>query len=282
MSCRIINNTRLNASICKIKISAPAIAAKALPGQFVILRIDEKGERIPITIYQSHAGTGEIELIVQEAGWSTLKLCSLKAQNDIADILGPLGNPSQIKKYGKVLCVAGGVGVAEIYPVAEALNKAGNQVYSIIGARSKDLLILEKEMEKISRELYVTTDDGSHGHKGYVTDILKGLILQENFDIVFVVGPVVMMKNVSEVTRKTALKTIVSLNSIMVDGTGMCGSCRVTVGAKVRFTCVHGPEFDGHLVDFDEMLKRQDRFLTKEKYVFEKANKKHKPCHKTE
>ena len=282
MSCRIINNTRLNSAVCKIRIKAPSIAKKALPGQFIILRIDEKGERIPLTIYRSFADSGEIELIVQEVGVSTLKLCSLKEESWISDVIGPLGNPAEIKKYGKVICVAGGVGIAEIYPVAATLKKAGNEVYSIIGARAKEFLILEEEMKDVSAKLYISTDDGSYGHKGYVTDLLNDLIVNENFDIVFAVGPVLMMKRVAEATRKSALKTVVSLNSIMVDGTGMCGSCRVTVGGEVKFTCVDGPDFDAHLVDFDELLKRQERFSAKEKEVFEKAQREHKPCHKIE
>ncbi len=282
MSCRIINNTRLNPTVCKIRINAPSIAQKALPGQFIILRIDEKGERIPLTIYRSFTDNGEIELIVQEAGLSTLKLCSLKEESRISDIIGPLGNPVEIKKYGRVICVAGGVGIAENYPVAAALKEAGNEVHSIIGARTKDLLILEEEIKDVSTKVYASTDDGSYGHKGFVTDILKDLIANEKFDIVFAVGPVPMMKRIAEVTRKPALKTIVSLNAIMVDGTGMCGSCRVTVGGEVKFTCVDGPDFDAHLVDFDELLKRQGRFSAKENDVFKKAQRKYKPCHKIE
>ncbi len=280
MSCLIVSKTRLNPTVCKIRINAPSIAQKALPGQFIILRIDEKGERIPLTIYRSFADMGDLELIVQEAGSTTLKLCSLKEKSRISDVIGPLGNPAEIKKYGKVICVAGGVGIAEIYPVAAALKKAGNDVFSIIGVRTKDLLILEEEIKGVSTKVYVSTDDGSYGHKGNVAEILKGIIVNEKFDIVFAVGPVLMMKSIAEVTRKPALKTIVSLNSIMVDGTGMCGSCRVTVGGKVKFTCVDGPDFDAHLVDFDELLNRQGRFSAKENDAFKKAQGRYKPCHK--
>lgn len=276
---KILRKKRLNSAICLIEIEAPQIAKKVLPGQFIILRIDERGERIPLTVYDFHKVKGSISIIFQEVGKTTLKLRTLKEGDGVIDLVGPLGNPTEIDNFGRVLCIGGGVGAAEIYPVARSLKAAGNEVVSIIGSKTKDLLILEGEMKKLSTHLYVTTDDGSYGFRGLVTDLLVELLKKERFDIVFAVGPVPMMKAVSDLTRQYNTKTIVSLNSIMVDGTGMCGSCRVTVGKAVKFTCVDGPDFDGHLVDFDELMARQARFLQLEekslkifKYQFEETH----------
>lgn len=279
MSHLILKNTRLNPLVCHLEIMARDIAVKAQPGQFIILRVDEKGERIPLTIYQAHPEKGTIELIVQEAGATTLKLCRCKVKEEIVDIIGPLGKATHIQKYGKVVCIGGGVGIAEVYPLAKALKEAGNEVVSIIGSRNKELLILENEMRNMSDVLYITTDDGSYKRKGFVSDVLKGLLEKEKFDMAFAVGPVPMMNIVAGVTRPFNLKTLVSLNSIMVDGTGMCGSCRVTIGREVKFVCVDGPDFDAHQVDFRELSSRQGRFLNQEKISAEKIKEVHKRCH---
>jgi ferredoxin--NADP+ reductase len=279
MAYRILHNTRLNPSVCRLEIEARDIAEKALPGQFVMVRVDEPGERIPLTVFDCHAQRGTIELIVQEAGTSTGKLCALKPPEAVLDMLGPLGIPTEIKRYGTVLCVGGGVGIAEIYPVAAALQKAGNRVLSIIGARNKELLILEAEMRRLSSELLVTTDDGSSGRKGLVTDAIQTILAKETVAAVFAVGPVPMMKNVADFTRPLHLKTIISLNSIMVDGTGMCGSCRITVGGKVKFVCVDGPDFDAHEVDFKELTLRQGRFFAQENQSREQYKGNHTRCH---
>jgi len=275
---KITKNKRLHSNVCQLEIEAPQIAKRARPGQFIILRVDEKGERIPLTVYSTNPATQTIEIIVQEAGTSTLKLCNLKVNDQVLDIIGPLGEATEIEKFGRVICVGGGVGIAEIYPAARAVKDAGNEVISIIGARNKDFLILEQQMQRVSDKLYITTDDGSYKRKGFVSDVLKELLDKEKFDILFCVGPVPMMKVVSDITKSFNLKTIVSLNSIMVDGTGMCGSCRVTVGGKVKFVCVDGPDFDAHQVDFDELSKRQTRFKDNEKVSLDKYKGEHTPC----
>ena len=256
---------RLAPSINRIEILAPEIASKWLPGQFIILRVDEKGERIPLTVNQVDKERGLLSIIFQEVGKTTKKLAKLKEGDCLTDLIGPLGRPLEVKDYGKVVCVGGGVGTAEIYPEAKALKEAGCYLTSILGARNKDLLILKDEMGKISDKVIVTTDDGSQGRRGLVTDALKEVLDKEKIDMVIAIGPVIMMREVSKLTLSYKVKTTVSLNSIMVDGTGMCGSCRVTVGGKTKFACVHGPEFDGHLVDFDELLIRNSRFLKEEK-----------------
>ncbi|MDD2778297.1 MAG: sulfide/dihydroorotate dehydrogenase-like FAD/NAD-binding protein [Methanocellales archaeon] len=254
------------------EVFAPLVAKKAKPGQFIILRIDEKGERIPLTIADFDAQKGTITIIFQEVGKTTKLLGLLNEGDCISDFMGPLGNPTKIEKYGRVVCVGGGVGVASIPLKAKALGEAGNEIISIIGARTKELLILEEELQKISDELYITTDDGSKGHHGFVTDILKKLIDErKNIDLVVTVGPVIMMKAVANVTRPHNIRTIASLNPIMVDGTGMCGSCRVRVDGRTQFTCVDGPEFDAHRVDFDHLMTRLQRYLTEEKLSLDGA-----------
>lgn len=262
---RVIFNQAIAKGINRIEVFAPQIAKKALAGQFVMLRVDEKGERIPLTVADKSQEEGSITIIFQQVGLTTKKLSRLKEGDSISDLAGPLGRPTEIKKYGPIVLVGGGVGIAEMYPVAKAFKGAGNRIISILGARSKELLILEEELKAISDEIYITTDDGSYGRKGLVTDILKEIIEKEKIDLVYAIGPVVMMKAVSELTRPYKIHTIVSLNSIMVDGTGMCGSCRVNVNEKSRFACVDGPEFDGHLVDFDELSKRLKLFVDLEK-----------------
>jgi len=262
---RIVTKRTLTPDVKLFEVEAPAVARKAKPGQFIVLRIDEKGERIPITIVDPNAKDGTITLIVQEVGKTTKKLGTMKEGDKIANIVGPLGIPSEIKKYGQVVVIGGGVGIAEAYPEAKALKEAGNRVICIIGARNKDLLILEKEMREVSDEFYITTDDGTKGRKGFVTDVLKDLISQKKIDHVSAIGPTIMMKVVSEVTRPHGIKTVVNLNPIMLDGTGMCGVCRVTIGGETKFACVDGPSFDGHLVDFDELMARQKIYLKDEK-----------------
>ncbi len=267
---KIISTQTIAKDIKRIEVFAPYIARKALAGQFVMLRVDEKGERIPLTIADKSKDDGKITIIFQQVGLTTKKLARLKEGDSISDLAGPLGRPTEIKKYGTVVLVGGGVGIAEMYPVAKAFKGADNRIISILGARSKELLILEEELKTVSDEIYITTDDGSYGRKGLVTDILKEMIEKEKIDLVYAIGPVIMMKAVSELTRPYKIHTIVSLNSIMVDGTGMCGSCRVNVNEKSRFACVDGPEFNGHLVDFDELSKRLKLFVDLEKAAYNK------------
>lgn len=252
------------------RVKAPEIAQKRRAGQFVILRTDEHGERIPLTIVDSDTEEGTITVIVQEVGKSTAMLCALGKGDNILDVVGPLGMPTHIENFGTAVCVGGGIGTAPVLPIAKAMKGAGNNVISIIGSRSKNLLILEEEMKEASDRLFVATDDGSHGHHGFVTDILKELI-DEGMDIGCVVGigPVPMMKAVANTTRASGIHTLVSLNPIMVDGTGMCGACRVTVDGEIRFVCVDGPEFDGHKVDFDELILRNRSYLKEERIAME-------------
>jgi len=251
--------------IKKIDIQAKVIAKKASAGQFVIVIPDEKGERIPLTLADWDTKKGTISLIFQEVGLSTMKLGKLTAGDCIYSILGPLGKATEVKNFGTVLCIGGGVGIAEIYPVSCALKEAGNEVIGIIGARDKGLIILEEEMKEICNQLYVTTDDGSYATKGFVTDVLKKIIdSKKHIDLVYAIGPLVMMQAVSEITRPVKIKTTVSLNPVMVDGTGMCGSCRVSVAGESYFACVDGPDFDGHQVDFKELQSRLSLFKEQE------------------
>ncbi|UCE96013.1 MAG: sulfide/dihydroorotate dehydrogenase-like FAD/NAD-binding protein [Candidatus Bathyarchaeota archaeon] len=257
-----------------IIVHAPEVAEKAQAGQFVILRVDERGERIPLTLVDWKPKNGTIVLIFQEVGVSTKKLGSLNVNEELFDVVGPLGNPSDIKYYGTAVVIGGGVGIAPCLPIATALQKVGNEVISILGARNEKLLILEEEMKRVSTKVHISTDDGSKGHKGFVSDILKSLIEKGNsIDVVYAIGPSVMMRAVAEVTRSHKIKTIVSLNPIMVDGMGMCGACRVSVGGKVKFACVDGPEFDAHQVDFDQLIKRQQAFIAEENLALEHIEK---------
>jgi len=262
---KVLRKLQLAPNIKLVEINAPEVAMKAKAGQFVILRIDEKGERIPLTLAEWELKKGTITLIFLEVGVTTRKLGALGVGDEIFDVVGPLGNPSDIKNYGSVAVVCGGVGTAAAYPIAKALKEAGNQVVSIIGARTEELLILEDEMKSFSDELFISTDDGSKGQKGFVSDILRMLIEKGyRFDIVYAIGPPLMMRATANVTRSHSIKTIVSLNPIMVDGMGMCGACRVTVGGETKFGCLDGPEFDGHLVNFDELIKRLRVYLPEE------------------
>ncbi len=269
----IVERRDLAPSLILFKLYTPEIAQRVKAGQFVVLRGDERAERIPLTVADYDRENELITVIFQEVGASTRKLGVFKEGDVILDVVGPLGQTSEIEKFGTVVCVGGGVGVAPVYPIAKALHEAGNKVISIIGARTKDLLILEQEMNEISHQLFVTTDDGSYGHHGFVTDVLKQLMEDSTIKIdrVVAVGPVVMMKAVSDLTESQKLKTIVSLNSIMVDGTGMCGGCRATIGSETMFVCVDGPEFDGHQVDFVELMKRQSIYIDEE----QQANEHH-------
>jgi len=270
---KIIKKESLVKNIDRFYIKAPLIAGKAKAGQFVVIRINEKGERIPLTIADYDRHKGIICLVSMRVGKTTALLSNLKQGDSIRDIVGPLGNASEIENFGRVICVGGGVGIAPVFPIARELKKAGNYIISIIGARSKDLLILKKDMEQISDELYICSDDGSIGYHGFVSGFLKQY-LEENTGVkegkkikiarVVAIGPALMMASVAEVTRPFKIKTIVSLNSIMVDGTGMCGSCRVEVGGKTKFVCVDGPEFDAHSVNFDLLLSRQKIYCNHE------------------
>lgn len=261
----ILNKQGVAPDTFLMQLYCPGIASTARPGQFVVFKKDEFAERIPLTIADYDAHHGIVTVILQAVGVSTRKLAAMEVGERVEDVIGPLGVPSEIERFGTVVCVGGGVGIAPVYPIARALREAGNRVISIIGARLKDLLILESAMREVSDELIVTTDDGSYGRKGFVTDVLKEVMARgEPLARVVAIGPVVMMKAVSEVTRGAGVKTIVSLNSIMIDGTGMCGGCRVRVGDKTQFTCVDGPEFDGHQVDFATLMRRLAMYRDKE------------------
>ncbi|MDD5473064.1 MAG: sulfide/dihydroorotate dehydrogenase-like FAD/NAD-binding protein [Candidatus Methanoperedens sp.] len=279
MPFKILKKQELVPTIHLMDISAPRIAKKAQPGQFVILRTDEKGERIPLTIADFDRDTGTITMIFQAVGKTTTALANLKAGDELLDFIGPLGNPAHIENFGTVILVGGGVGVAPIFPQVRAFKDAGNKVISIIGARSANLLLWEDRMREVSDELYITTDDGTKGHHGFVTDIVKKLLEgSKKADRVVAIGPPVMMRAVAGVTRPFNVKTIVSLNSIMVDGTGMCGACRVLVGNETKFACVDGPEFDAHLVDFTLLMNRLSIYQPEEKLALEKYKCEREGC----
>lgn len=267
---RILEKEHIAENLTKFIIDSPLIAQKALPGQFIVLMVRENGERIPLTIVEADKKKKTITLIFQEVGYTTKLLGKLEAGESLYSLTGPLGKPTPIKNYGKVIVLGGGVGIAELLPIAKALKQKGNHISTILGVKTKGLLILEQGLRAVSDEFYITTDDGSYGKKGFTVDILKDLltkyeILNTKYELVYCVGPIPMMRAVSELTRPFKIKTIVCLNSIMIDGTGMCGCCRVTVAGAVKFTCVDGPDFDGHLVDFNELTIRQKRFLEHEK-----------------
>jgi ferredoxin/flavodoxin---NADP+ reductase len=267
---QIISAKFLAPNIKRFEILSPKISCKRKPGQFVIIRIDESGERIPLTIADSNDKNGTITIIVQGVGRTTMELNKLEAGDNILDVVGPLGKPSEIEHFGTAVSIGGGVGTAIAYPTAVALKQAGNHTISIIGGRTKEFVILEDEMKKVCDEVYITTDDGSYGKKGFVTDQLKELIHNQKIDFVLAIGPIPMMKAVAEVTRVKNIKTVVSLNPIMVDGTGMCGGCRATVDNKTVFVCVDGPEFDAHKVDFLTLDRRNRTYFMDEKISREK------------
>lgn len=253
------------------EVHAPLIAAKAKPGQFIILRVNETGERIPLTMADTDPKRGTITLIYQVVGKTTALLASLNVMDYIADVVGPLGKPTPIEKKGTIICVGGGTGVAVLHPITRGFKQAGNKVIAIIGARTKDLLIMEDKMKAASDELYVCTDDGSYGHHGFVTDVLRDQLSKLGASVkeAVCIGPVPMMKFCAKVTKEFGVPTMVSLNAIMVDGTGMCGCCRVNVGDELKFACVDGPEFDGHKVDFDGLTRRLTAYHTHEKQSME-------------
>jgi NAD(P)H-flavin reductase len=267
---KILFREDLVPSIHLFRVAAPAVAKKAQPGQFVVVRIDEKGERIPLTIADWDREEGSLTLVFMEVGTTTARLAQLQAGDAIADLVGPLGLPTHIEKFGTVVCVAGGVGAAPISPIGRELKKAGNKIISILGARSKELLFWEDRLRSFSDQLTVTTDDGTYGRKGVVTEPLKELLESgEKIDLVVAIGPAVMMKFCSKTTQPFGVKTIVSLNPIMMDGTGMCGVCRVAVGGVTKFACVDGPDFDGHQVDWDLLFARQRIYLDEERRSLE-------------
>jgi len=263
---KIIRKKELNSSVTLLEVEAPRVAKKALPGQFIILRLDEEGERVPLTIADYDREKGTITIIFQKVGLTTNLLAELDAGDNIQDFVGPLGLPTHVDENVKKVCVVGGgVGCAIAYPQAKFLHSKGIEVDVIAGFRSKDIVILEDEFRAASSHLYVTTDDGTYGEKGFVTDKLKSLIdAGNNYDLVIAIGPVPMMKFLAKTTEPYGIKTLVSLNPIMVDGTGMCGGCRVTVGGQVKFACVDGPDFDGHQVDFDELMNRNSVYRDRE------------------
>lgn len=271
----IMAKNGLAQKIKSIEIHAPAIAEKARAGQFVILRVDDKGERIPLTLVDWNKQKGTITLIFLEVGASTEKLGMLRVGDMVSNVCGPLGKPSEVKRYGLVCVIGGGVGTASALPIIRAMKQAGNKVVAIVGAKTAGLLILEDEIRKIADELYVSTDDGTKGQKGFVSDVLKMLITKGcKFDVVYAIGPTVMMRAVANTTKPYNVHTIVSLNPIMVDGMGMCGACRVSVGGKTWFACVDGPEFDAHQVDFGELMKRQMAFVSEEQLASQQLQKR--------
>ncbi|MFA6581446.1 MAG: sulfide/dihydroorotate dehydrogenase-like FAD/NAD-binding protein [Paludibacter sp.] len=253
---KIVSKEYFSANVIKFEVEAPLIAKSRKAGHFVMVKVGAKGERIPLTIADADLQKGTITLVVQKMGVSSSKLCALEAGDFITDMVGPLGRATHIENFGTVVCACGGVGTAPMMPIVAALKEAGNRVITVIAARTKDLIILEEQMRVNSDEVIVMTDDGSYGIKGLVTNGVESVINREKVDLCVTIGPAIMMKFVSQLTKKYEVPTLASLNTIMVDGTGMCGACRVSVGGKTKFVCVDGPEFDAHLVDFDEMLMR--------------------------
>jgi ferredoxin--NADP+ reductase len=276
---RIIQKEILAPTITKYVIEAPYVARKRKAGNFVIIRVEETGERIPLTLVDSNLKEGTVTLIVQAIGKTTKALALKNAGEYIMDLMGPLGNPTPIETGKTIACIGGGVGTAELYPITKALKEAGNTIYTIIGARSKELVILEKEMQQVSDTLYITTDDGSYKRKGFVTDQLKELLdTNLGINLVYAIGPLPMMKAVSNLTKPYNVRTVVSLNAVMVDGTGMCGGCRVSVNGQMKFACVDGPEFEGHEVDFDEMLLRNRSYTEMEKISVDRFTEEPHVC----
>ncbi len=268
---KIIRKQTLNSSVKLLEVEAPLVARKAEPGQFIILRVNDDGERIPLTIADYDREKGTITIIFQEVGKTTKILGSLDKGDTILDFVGPLGVASHLEGVKKAAVIGGGLGTAIAFPQAKKLHSLGADVDSIAGFRNKDLIILEKELESVSNRVFITTDDGSNGNKGFVTDVLKKLIEEGNkYDLVIAIGPLIMMKVVSNLTKQYGIKTIVSMNPVMIDGTGMCGGCRVTIGGKTKFACVDGPDFDGHEVDFDEAMRRQLMYKKEEQSSLEK------------
>ena len=266
---KIVEKEYFSENVVKIVVEAPRIAKARQAGHFVIIRVEEKGERIPLTIASSDEDKGTITLVVQTVGVTSSKLAALEVGDDILDVVGPLGQATHIEKVGTVLACGGGVGVAPLLPIVEAFKKAGNRVITVLAARTKDLIILEDQMKEYSDEVVIMTDDGSYGNKGLVTEGMEMVINREKVDLSVVIGPAIMMKFAALTTKKYDIPTMASLNTIMVDGTGMCGACRVTVGGRTKFVCIDGPEFDAHQVDFDEMMLRLNGYKEQEQKAYE-------------
>lgn len=261
---KIIRKERFSEKVVRLDIEAPQIAKTRKPGNFVIVKIDDKGERIPLTIAGSDEKAGTITLVVQAVGHTSARLCAMNEGDDIAHVVGPLGRPTDIKNYGTVVCAGGGVGTAPMLPIIEGMKRAGNKVIAVLAARTKDLIILEEQVREWADEVVIMTDDGSYGTKGLVTNGVEMIINREKVDLCVTIGPAIMMKFVALLTKKYNVPTIASLNTIMVDGTGMCGACRVSVGGETKFVCVDGPEFDAHQVDFDQMMTRSRAYRDQE------------------
>ena len=272
MGYKILKKIELCPNQYELTIDAPFVTKNAQAGQFIILRVDEEGERVPLTIADYNREKGELTIVFMAVGYTTKKLAKLSVGDEIADVVGPLGQPTHIKKYGTVVCLAGGYGAAPCYLIAKAFKDAGNKVYMIMGARTKDLIFWNEKMKDACSELFITTDDGSLGTKGFVTGVLEDIMKKEKIDYAIAVGPTPMMRAVAELTRGKGIKTEASMNPIMVDGTGMCGACRVTVGGKVKFACVDGPDFDAHEIDFDEVINRTRIYKDYEKKRDENCN----------
>lgn len=272
MGYKILSKKEICPHQYEITIDAPYVVRNAKAGQFIIFRADENGERVPLTIADVNKEKGELTLVFMAVGYSTKELAALEVGDEIADIVGPLGKPTTIKKYGTVVCLAGGYGAAPCYLIAKAFKDAGNKVYMIMGARNKDLIFWADKMKDACTELFITTDDGSMGEKGFVTQVMERLMAQEKIDYAIAVGPMPMMRAVANLTRDKGIFTEASMNPIMVDGTGMCGACRVTVGGEVKFACVDGPDFDAHKIDFDEVINRTKIYKEQEKKRDENCN----------
>ena len=272
MGYKILSKKEICPHQYEITIDAPYVVRNAKAGQFIIFRADENGERVPLTIADVNKAKGELTLVFMAVGYSTKELAALEVGDEIADIVGPLGKPTTIKKYGTVVCLAGGYGAAPCYLIAKAFKDAGNKVYMIMGARNKDLIFWADKMKDACTELFITTDDGSMGEKGFVTQVMERLMAQEKIDYAIAVGPMPMMRAVANLTRDKGIFTEASMNPIMVDGTGMCGACRVTVGGEVKFACVDGPDFDAHKIDFDEVINRTKIYKNQEKKRDENCN----------
>lgn len=272
MGYKILAKKELCANQYELTIEAPYITKNAKAGQFIILRVSEDGERVPLTIADYNREKGELTIVFMAVGYTTKQLATLEVGDELVDIVGPLGQPTHIKNYGTVVCLAGGYGAAPCYLIAKAFKEVGNKVYMIMGARNKDLIFWQDKMKDACTELYVTTDDGSLGTKGFVTNVMENIMSKEKIDYAIAVGPMPMMRAVAELTRGKNIKTEASMNPIMVDGTGMCGACRVTVGGEVKFACVDGPDFDAHLIDFDEVINRTKIYKNYEKKRSENCN----------
>jgi NAD(P)H-flavin reductase len=273
----ICTREELGRNVIRFVVDAPLVATHRKPGQFVIIRVTDHGERIPLTIADADPEMGTISLIVQSVGKTTREMAMLRSGDTIHDIVGPLGRPTHIEQFGSVLCVGGGIGIAPLYPIAKGMKEAHNHVITVLGARTHDLLILEDDLRTVSDELIVTTDDGSYGTKGLVTDAIRSLVNgRTHIDQAVVIGPPLMMKFTSLLTKELGIPTMASLNPIMIDGTGMCGGCRVTVGGEMKFACVDGPEFDAHKVDWDNMIRRLGTYRTAERQAAERYDHE---CH---